>query len=172
MTIPRIHPQFIFEVACDLMGVTMPEVMGTSKHETVVRTRSYVVKLCRMHTMASYPEIAVLIGRDNHSTVVTANNRVEKLMEDDPEVADEVDLLAGIIARRWREKHEPKGLDRTPRTRSILERTLGLSPGQLNWLSGDAVAALLDVLVKYPTLRDVLVIARLRSTPTAPRKAS
>ena len=46
----------------------------------MVLARAMVAYLCRTLTTHSFPEIAVVIGRTNHSTVITAYKRFERQM--------------------------------------------------------------------------------------------
>jgi len=57
----------VVALVCQKLGVTMVEVAGRGRHPRVV-------------TRSSYPEIARAIGRPNHSTVITAHQRLDALL--------------------------------------------------------------------------------------------
>lgn len=59
------------------LRVEREEVMGRGRHKRVVMTRALVTLLSRRMTTASFPEIARVLGRPNHSTVITALRRIE-----------------------------------------------------------------------------------------------
>ena len=61
---------------CRLLSVEPVDLMGKGRHKRVVLARAVCVHLCRRHTTHSYPEIARDIGRPNHSTVITAHQRL------------------------------------------------------------------------------------------------
>jgi len=65
---------------CKALGVEVSEVQGKGRHPRVVLARAMVAYLCRTLTTHSFPEIAVVIGRTNHSTVITAYKRFERQM--------------------------------------------------------------------------------------------
>lgn len=58
------------------------EMAGTGRHRRVVLARSIVVYLARRLTTLSFPEIARAMGRPNHSSVITAHNRLLGLLKD------------------------------------------------------------------------------------------
>lgn len=67
--------------------VDLGEMAGTGRHRRVVLARSIVVYLARRLTTLSFPEIAKAMGRPNHSSVITAHNRLIGLLK----VAESVD---------------------------------------------------------------------------------
>jgi chromosomal replication initiator protein len=71
----------ILAVVCERLGVDQSEVMGRGRHKRVVLARSVAALIARDLTTHSYPEIARALGRDNHSTVVTACQRLRKSLE-------------------------------------------------------------------------------------------
>lgn len=62
------------------MQVEVSDLKGKGRHPRVVMARSMAAYLCRTLTTLSFPEIARAMGRGNHSTVVTAFQRIEKQM--------------------------------------------------------------------------------------------
>lgn len=72
----------------EYLGVTTQQINGRSRHKQLVLARAMVVHLARRLTSMSYPEIAAGLGKGNHSTVITAAQRVEKML-----VKDEAMLL-------------------------------------------------------------------------------
>ncbi|MBC7835254.1 MAG: ATP-binding protein [Phycisphaerales bacterium] len=71
----------ISSVVCRDLGVQNSDLMGRGRHPRVVLARSVASFLCRRLTTLSFPEIARGLGRPNHSTIVTAVQRVESLIE-------------------------------------------------------------------------------------------
>lgn len=66
---------------CRLLSVEPVDLMGKGRHKRVVLARAVCVHLCRRYTTHSYPEIARGIGRPNHSTVITAHQRLNGQLE-------------------------------------------------------------------------------------------
>ncbi|MFW6032781.1 MAG: DnaA ATPase domain-containing protein, partial [Phycisphaeraceae bacterium] len=71
----------VLDVACEQLGVTREQVMGRGRQKMVVLARSLVIHLTRQMTPMSYPEIARAFGRRTHSTVITAEQRVQKQLK-------------------------------------------------------------------------------------------
>lgn len=71
----------IGEVVCREMGVQLSDVLGRGRHKRVVLTRALIVHVSRSLTTRSYPEIARTLARTNHSTVITAHQRIKRQME-------------------------------------------------------------------------------------------
>lgn len=77
----------IIDASATTLGVTVGEVLGRGRHKRVVLARSVASYLCREMTNHSTPEIAVKLGRPNHSTVVTASQRVTNMIKAGERVA-------------------------------------------------------------------------------------
>ncbi|HBS28497.1 MAG TPA: hypothetical protein DEB06_03375 [Phycisphaerales bacterium] len=69
--------QVVGEVA-EAVGVDPSDVLGHSRHRRVVLARSIAAYLARQVTTMSFPEIAQAMQRPNHSTIVTAVQRVAR----------------------------------------------------------------------------------------------
>lgn len=68
----------ILSVVALELGVARPLILGNGRHQHAVLARSLVIHLARQMTTMSYPEIAAAMGRRNHSTIITAAQRIEK----------------------------------------------------------------------------------------------
>ncbi len=76
-----IHAQQVARVVAEELRVDMSDLMSSSRHKRVVLARSIAAYLARRLTTQSFPEIAKALGRPNHSTIVTACQRVERQIE-------------------------------------------------------------------------------------------
>jgi chromosomal replication initiator protein len=72
--------EVVLSEICKAVGVEVLDVHGKGRHARVVLARGLVAYLCRTLTTLSFPEIAGIMGRDNHSTVITAFKRFERQM--------------------------------------------------------------------------------------------
>jgi chromosomal replication initiator protein len=50
--------------------------------------------LCKLLTDLSYPEIGKIFNNKHHSTVIYSVEKIEKLKQDDPAIANTLDMLA------------------------------------------------------------------------------
>lgn len=67
----------IIEAVCAQLQISRGDLLGASRHRRLVAGRGVVAWLARSLTTMSYPEIAHLLGRRNHSTVHAAARRIE-----------------------------------------------------------------------------------------------
>ncbi|MBZ0171355.1 MAG: AAA family ATPase [Phycisphaerales bacterium] len=99
----------VVETVCVTLGVTQHDLAGRGRHKGVVLARAMIALLAKRLTKRSYPEIAVAIGRSNHSTVITAHHRIEGQIERGESVAvglhldgTPISMLADQIERSLR----------------------------------------------------------------------
>lgn len=76
----------ILGAVCEHMQVDKREVLGRGRRREAVLVRSLAIYLARQLTGLSYPEIAQAMGRQGHSTFVTAAGRIAQLVEKDAAV--------------------------------------------------------------------------------------
>ena len=80
-TIRQIRITDVIEATSARSGFTALELRGRSRASNIVLWRSIASYLGRKLTSLSYPELAIALGRKNHSTVHAAVRRVEELLE-------------------------------------------------------------------------------------------
>lgn len=93
----------IIESVCRELAVTREDLGGKGRAKKVVLARELIVYLGKRHTGRSYPELAMAIGRPNHSTVITAHNRFQARLKGGEaiEVGASIDgVSAGELAGR------------------------------------------------------------------------
>lgn len=73
----------VIDAVCQRLSVSKSDLMGASRHRRVVLGRSMVAYLARELTTLSFPEVAQALGRDNHSTVHTADQRLRRQLQND-----------------------------------------------------------------------------------------
>ena len=73
----------IAQAVCERLLLENDQLTSSSRSKHVVLARSLVVYLARELTPMSYPEIAHAMGRKTHSTVITACQRMGKLLKQD-----------------------------------------------------------------------------------------
>ncbi|MFZ4574358.1 MAG: DnaA ATPase domain-containing protein, partial [Phycisphaerales bacterium] len=79
--------EFVIEEVCRTLGVDFERLMGKGRHKRVVLARSLISYLARKLTTMSFPEIARAMGRPNHSTIITAQRRLEAELDRSPDTA-------------------------------------------------------------------------------------
>ena len=99
-TIRQLKFLEIVDVVCKHLNVTRDLVGSSSRNRRVVVARSLAYWLCRELTKYSYPELARLSNRENHSSVVTAVQRVERQRAGSALIALTTELPAHITTIR------------------------------------------------------------------------
>lgn len=96
-----IRIESVIEQTCTAMAVEKGDLAGKTRHPRVVLARALITHLARQLTTLSFPDIARAIGRPNHSTVITAFQRLAKQLEADEAVeapgAPEATTLAVLV---------------------------------------------------------------------------
>ena len=69
------------DAVAEAVGVSVKQLLGSSRQKQVVLARGLVVYLARELTAMSFPEIAKAMGRANHSTIITAAKRLDRQMQ-------------------------------------------------------------------------------------------
>jgi chromosomal replication initiator protein len=78
-------------------GITLAELGGSKRHKKVLIPRQVAMYLCRKFSEASYPEIGEKFGGKDHSTVINACKKVEKLLENDVKLRSDIQVLQSRI---------------------------------------------------------------------------
>jgi chromosomal replication initiator protein len=78
----------ILGIVCTEVGVQSSEVLAAGRHRRVVLARTLTAALARDLTTHSFPEIARALGRDNHSTIITACQRLKRQISEGLVCAD------------------------------------------------------------------------------------
>lgn len=71
----------ILDTVCGFFALPPVQVTGRIRRSHVVLARSILIHLAYELTPMSYPEIATVMGRPNHSTIVTAAQRIKKQLQ-------------------------------------------------------------------------------------------
>lgn len=101
-----MNAESIVAEVCRELAVDLNDFMGKGRHKRVVLARSLVASLSRRLTTMSFPEIARAMGRSNHSTIITAQKRIDRQIADDVGRPLSAELAAGHAGRTLRELND------------------------------------------------------------------
>lgn len=101
-----VGAEMVVTEVCRELAVELPDFMGKGRHKRVVLARSLVASLCRRLTTMSFPEIARAMGRSNHSTIITAQRRIDRQLAEDMGKPLSSELAAGHAGSTLRELAE------------------------------------------------------------------
>jgi len=77
----------IDQTVATYFGLTPADLHTSRKTRTIALARGIAMHLARKHTEMSFPEIGRFMGNKNHSTVILANRKIEKLLKEDDVVS-------------------------------------------------------------------------------------
>jgi chromosomal replication initiator protein len=89
-------------VVATFYRIPLAEIDAKHRHWPVILPRQVAMYLCKTLTSRSFPEIGRRFGGRDHTTVLHAVRKIEKLRQSDRELDDELRELQRRIA--WQER--------------------------------------------------------------------
>ena len=83
----------IIKVVAEAMQVKPQDIKGDRRQQNIARARQVAMYLTRHITGLSYPVIGEKFGGKDHSTVINAEQRIDELMSEDPDLSKTVQSL-------------------------------------------------------------------------------
>ena len=90
----KITIEMIQKEVCSYYNLEMSDLLSKKRNKQVVFPRQVAMFLCRKITDASYPQIGDQFGGRDHTTVIHSVEKIEKEVNDNPELATTVDELS------------------------------------------------------------------------------
>ena len=95
-----IDPPTILRATAEAYGLTVADLVSSSRKQPLAQCRQVAMYLCRELTSLSLPRIGEVFGGRDHTTVMYAIERVKKIMETEREVYDRVQELSANLRKR------------------------------------------------------------------------
>jgi chromosomal replication initiator protein len=96
-TPPGLSIEAIQREVASYFGVKLHDLKGPKRHRAVAHPRMVAMYLARKLTSMSYPEIGSRFGGKDHSTVISAVRKIERLCGTDPAHRSVVNTLEGHL---------------------------------------------------------------------------
>jgi chromosomal replication initiator protein len=93
----KITIESIQKTVSQYYGLEVSELLSKKRNKQLVHPRQIAMYLCRRLTDASYPQIGEQFGGRDHTTVIHANEKVERDLQTDGELAAAIDDLSKKI---------------------------------------------------------------------------
>jgi chromosomal replication initiator protein len=93
----EITVELIQKTVAEHFGLKVTDLKSEKRLKAFVQARQIAIWLCRDMTSASYPDIGARFGGKDHSTVIHATKKIEKLLAEDPNLVKTMDELKEII---------------------------------------------------------------------------
>ena len=94
---PSLTIEAIQREVASYFGVRLHDLKGPKRHRAVAHPRMVAMFLARKLTAMSYPEIGGRFGGKDHSTVISAVRKIERLLTSDPALRSVVGTLEGHL---------------------------------------------------------------------------
>ena len=95
---PRATIEDVQRAVCSYYNIRMGELKGKSRQHSVTLPRMVAMALCRTGLGSSFPEIGERFGGRDHTTVMSACRKIERVVETDLAVRSAVDTLRRKLA--------------------------------------------------------------------------
>lgn len=89
----RVTIEEIQKACAEHYQMKMSDLTGPRRSRAIARPRQAAMYLCKQLTPRSLPEIGKKFGNRDHTTVMHAVRQIEKLIAEDRQLADDVELL-------------------------------------------------------------------------------
>ena len=94
---PEISVESIQETVVERFGITLQELTGDRRSQSIVYPRQVAMYLCRELTDSSLPKIGKKFGGRDHTTVIHATSKIAKLIKEDRSVYNLVQELTARV---------------------------------------------------------------------------
>ena len=93
----RVKIEDILKLVSAHYNVSRPDLLSSRRTAIVVRPRQVAMYLAKILTLRSLPEIGRRFGGRDHTTVLHAVRKIERLSKEDNSLKDELELLKRIL---------------------------------------------------------------------------
>jgi chromosomal replication initiator protein len=96
-SLPFVTVKDIQARVADYYGIRLIEMVSDRRARCFARPRQVAMYLARNHTKRSLPELGMRFGDRDHTTVIHAIKTIERLIREDPDMAQDIELLERAI---------------------------------------------------------------------------
>jgi chromosomal replication initiator protein len=93
----RITVDEIMQAVVKHYNLRMTDLLGPRRTRTIARPRQVAMYLAKTLTTRSLPEIGRRFGGRDHTTVIHAVKKVESLRDEDPQIAEDLQILSRTL---------------------------------------------------------------------------
>jgi chromosomal replication initiator protein len=92
-----LKPKDIIITVCEKFGISQREIIGTKRTNRIVLPRQIAMYMLRKDLNLPLMEVANILKRKDHTTVLHAVDKIEKLIENDMYLKEEISDLRGSL---------------------------------------------------------------------------
>ena len=94
----EVTPQLILDTVAEHFNVSVNDISSKKRDKEFALPRQIIMYLCRSMTTETYQNIAALLGKKDHTTIISGVKKIEKLMESDNDLKNKVDIIRKKIS--------------------------------------------------------------------------
>ena len=88
----------IQRVVCDYYKISIDDLKGKKRSQNINYPRQVAIYLCRKLTNESFPKIGTYFGGRDHSTIISACNKVEQDIKEKEQIREVINELKKILS--------------------------------------------------------------------------
>ena len=88
-----ITPQLIVDTVCEQYGAKKEDITSKKRNAEIVLPRQVIMYLCREYTDASLEEIGKLLGKKDHTTVMSGISKIKSMIVYDEDLNKNLDII-------------------------------------------------------------------------------
>ena len=94
----EVTPNLILDTVAEHFGVSVNDISSKRRDKEFAIPRQIIMYLCRNMTTETYQNIAALLGKKDHTTVISGVKKIEKLIETDSELKNKIETIKKKIS--------------------------------------------------------------------------
>lgn len=88
-----ITPDYIISVVCEHFNIQESDIKSKKRNAEIVLPRQIIMYLCRQMTDASQTKIAQLLCKNDHTTIIHGEKKIEEMLETDSSLQNTIDII-------------------------------------------------------------------------------
>lgn len=89
----EVTPKLILNTVAEHFGLSVNDISSKRRDKEFAVPRQIIMYLCRNMTTETYQNIAELLGKKDHTTVISGVKKIENMMETDSELKNKVETI-------------------------------------------------------------------------------
>lgn len=89
----EVTPKLILDTVAEHFNVSVDDISSKKRDKEFALPRQIIMYLCRSMTTETYQNIAALLGKKDHTTVISGVKKIEKLIQNDNDLKNKIDII-------------------------------------------------------------------------------
>ena len=89
----EITPSFIVKVVAEHFGVSQEDIISKKRNSEYVIPRQICMYMIREHTTTSLDNIAKMLNKKDHTTILHGCKKIENEMEKNPDIKNKIEII-------------------------------------------------------------------------------